>query len=178
MKTKTIKVLSIFGIFLLSFLTHYGYDKFPNVITSFLFPVNESIFEHMKMIYTSYIIWGIIEYILLKKYNNSIKNFKTSLFISVLFNIIFFLIIYVPIYNIFGHNLIITLIIYFISILISQVISYKILTTNKNLDFLNKYSYLFLLVLIMILIYLTYYPIKNDLFIDKKQNKIGLKNLY
>lgn len=178
MKTKTIKILSIFGIFLLSFLTHYGYDKFPNIITSFLFPVNESIFEHMKMIYTSYIIWGIIEYILLKKYNNNIKNFPSSLFISVLFNIIFFLIIYVPINNILGHNLIITLIIYFISIIISQILSYKILTTDKDLNFLNKYSYLFLIILIMVLIYLTYYPIKNDLFIDKKQNKIGLKNLY
>lgn len=177
MKIKTIKILSIFAIFLLSFLTHYGYDKFPNIITSFLFPVNESVFEHMKMIYTSYIIWGIIEYILLRKYNN-IKNFPSSLFITVLFNIIFFLIIYMPIYNILGHNLIITLIIYFISILISQIISYRILNTNKNLDFLNKYSYLFLLVLIMVLIYLTYYPIKNDLFIDKNQNKIGLKNLY
>lgn len=176
MKIKTIKILSIFGIFLLSFLTHYGYDKFPNTITSFLFPVNESIFEHMKMIYTSYIIFAGIEYLLLKKSN--IKNFPSSVFISVLFNIIFFLIIYIPIYNIFGHNSIITLIIYFISIVISQIISYKILTTNKTIDFLNKYSYLFLLVLIMILIYLTYYPIKSDLFMDKMQNKIGLKNLY
>lgn len=178
MKIKTIKILSIFGIFLLSFLTHYGYDKFANVITSFLFPVNESIFEHMKMIYTSYIIFAVVEYMLLKKYNNSVKNFSSSLFIAVLFNIIFFLIIYIPIYNFIGHNLIITLIIYFISILVSQVISYKILTTNKNLNFLNKYSYLFLLILIMILVYLTYFPIKKDLFIDKMQNKIGLKNLY
>lgn len=178
MKIKTIKIISIFGIFLLSFLTHYGYDKFPNILTSFLFPVNESIFEHMKMIYTSYIIWEIVEYILLKKYSENIKNFPSSVFISVLFNIIFFLIIYIPIYNIFGHNLIITLIVYFISIFISQIISYKILTADKDLDFINKYSYLFLLIILMILIYLTYYPIKNDLFIDKMQNKIGLKNLY
>ena len=60
MNLKVIKILSVFGIFLLSFITHNGYDIFPNTLTSFFFPVNESIFEHMKMIYTDYIIWSII----------------------------------------------------------------------------------------------------------------------
>ena len=177
MKLKTIKILSIFGIFLLSFITHNGYEIFPNIFTSFLFPVNESIFEHMKMIYTSYIIWSIIEYFLIRK-SKDVNNYQTSIFIPLLFNIVFFLSIYIPIYNITGHNLSITLIIYFLSILISQIVSYIILKSNKKLNFLNKYSYLFLLILIMILIYLTYYPPKNDLFIDKTQNKIGLNNLY
>ena len=177
MNLKIIKILSVFGIFLLSFITHYGYDISPNVVTSFLFPVNESIFEHMKMIYTAYIIWSIIEYFLLKR-NNSTNNFKPSLFISLLFNIVFFLILFLPVYYRLGHSLPITLIIYFISILVSQIVSYIILKSNKKLNFLDKNSSLFLLILLMILIYLTYYPPKNDLFIDKEQNKIGLKNLY
>lgn len=178
MKVKKIKILSALGIFILSFFTHYGYDKFPNFITSLFFPVNESIFEHMKMIASSYVIWSIIEYIMLNKYTNNVKNFPSSVFLSLLFNIVFFLVIYIPINSILGHDLLVTLIIYFISIVVSQILSYKILTSNRELKFFNKYSYLFLLMLIMTLIYFTYYPLKNDLFIDKTQNKIGLNNLY
>ncbi len=178
MNVKKIKILSTICIFLLSFITHYGYDIFPNVVTSIFFPVNESIFEHMKMIFTSYILFSFFEYILLKKYTNNTKNFKGSLFLSLLFNIVFFLIIYIPIYNIFGHNLIMTLIIYFISIMVSQIISYIILITNKNIDKINKYSYFLIFILLLILIYLTYFPIKNDLFIDKNKNMIGLNNYY
>ena len=53
MKLKTIKIISILGIFIISFLSHFIYQIIPNFITSIFFPVNESIFEHMKIIFTS-----------------------------------------------------------------------------------------------------------------------------
>lgn len=172
-----IKIISVISIFLLSFFTHYGYDIFPNLITSFLFPVNESIFEHMKMIFTSYIIYSFFEYILIKKYSKT-NNFSSSILFNILFNIIFFLIIYIPIYNITGYNHFITLFTYFISIVITQIFSYIILNSSKNFNVLNKYSYLFIFIIFLILIYLTYYPPKISLFIDKSNNKIGINSYY
>lgn len=178
MKYKSVTILSIFMIFLFSFLYHNIYVYFPNTITSFLFPVNESIFEHMKLIFLSYLSSSIIEYIILKKNNLNLDNFKTSLLISMLFNIIFLLIIYTIIYLTLGHNLIITLVTYFITIVISKYISYKILISNKSYKFINKYFYVIILLILLIFIYLTYYPPKNILFIDKMNNKIGLSNYY
>ena len=177
MNLKIIKILSIFVIFLLGFITHFIYDIFPNTITSFFFPVNESIFEHLKIIYVSYLLWALIEYFLLKK-ESYLKNFPSSLFLSIIFNMIILLAIYIPIYNTFGHNIYITLLIYLISIAISQIISYYILKSNNDFKFLNKYAYIFLLILIMVLIYLTYYPPNIDIFIDKMNNKKGLNNIY
>lgn len=178
MKLKKFKLLSVFIIFLLSFITHNIYDWIPNIITSFFFPVNESIFEHMKMILTTYLIYSIIEYIYLKKKNIKTLNIKSNLLLSITFNIIIFLIIYLPYYNIFGHNLISTLIIYFISILLTQLLSLKLLSSNKELFFFNKYAFVIIIIYILSFIYLTYYPLDNYIFIDKTKNKAGINNYY
>lgn len=60
---KQIKIISTIGIFLLSFVFHFMYEWFPNLVFSFVFPVNESIWEHMKVIVTSTLVYGIIEYL-------------------------------------------------------------------------------------------------------------------
>lgn len=178
MKLFNFKILSSFLIFFISFLTHFGYDKFPNLITSFLFPVNESIFEHMKMIFSSYLIYYIIEFFYFRKNNiNSINN-NSNKILSLTLNIIIFLSIYLPVYYTFGYNTITTLTIYYISILITQLISYKILESKKEYIFFNKYCYFILLIYFLLFIYLTYYPLKEDIFIDKSNNKLGLKNYY
>ena len=62
-----------------------------------------------------------------------------------------------------------------VDIIISQAISYYILKnkTNKKLNFIS----LTLIILTYIVFsYLTYYPIKNELFFDIKEEKYGLNN--
>ena len=61
MDLKKIKIVSIFGMFILCFLTHFLYNFFPNTLFSIFFPVNESIWEHMKMMTSSILIWSILE---------------------------------------------------------------------------------------------------------------------
>ncbi len=173
MNLKKIKIISIIGIFLLSFIVHYGYELLPSFISSIFFPINESLFEHMKLIVTCYLLWGFIENKLLK--DN--KNFKSNLIISILINIIVFLLIFYPIYLTYDHNLILTLSIYLISIIITQFISYFILKSNKVL-FLNKYFYIIMAIIIIVNIIFTYYPINNNFFIDYMNKKIGFSNYY
>lgn len=159
-------------IFLLGFITHFGYDIFPNYITSIFFPVNESIFEHLKLIITSYYIYLIIRYIIYKKNNLNTNNliFKTT--ISLITTIIIFLLIFIPIYYSIGENLVITLIIYFISILISE--SIYINKFNKQNKYLNKISIIFIILIYAINTYLTYNPIEIDFFFDPIDKKYGI----
>ena len=173
MNIKKLKIISVFVIFLLSFLVHYGYELLPSFITSIFFPINESLFEHMKLITTCYLIWGIIEYKIL---NNKI-NFKSNLIISIFFNISIFLLIFYPIYLNFDHNLIVTLSIYLITITLTQILSYFILKSNKEI-FLNKYFYIIIILIIIINIFFTYYPINCNFFIDYMNKKIGFSNYY
>lgn len=115
MNLKKIKILGVFSIFGLCFLLHFIYNWIPNSILAIFVPVNESIWEHMKLIPTSFILWGIIDFILLKKYEN-FNNFLLQLFIVPVIGIILYLLIYLPLYNIFGENMIISIVLLFIVI--------------------------------------------------------------
>lgn len=178
MNKKRLKIISTILVILFSFLFHSVYDKFPNFVTSLFFPVNESIWEHMKMVYLSYVAAYIIELIIIYKSNMQIYNQKASIVISILFNITIYLIFYIPVYNLFGFNELITISSYIISIIITEIVSYKIIVSDKNYNFLNKYSYLILFIIELIFIYLTYFPLKLDIFIDELNKKTGISNLY
>ena len=175
MNLKWIKVISVFGIFFISFLAHQMYDWFPNKLFSIFFPVNESIWEHLKMIFTTYLIWGIAEYFILKSTPHN--NFIFSIFSTAIVNIILFLILYLPVYNNMGYNTGITILIFFISIVLSQIFSYFILNITE-IPILNKISYVLIPVIIILFGILTYKTPKKEIFYDEFNKKYGVYNYY
>lgn len=176
MNLKKIKFICIIGIFLLCFLFHFLYDWFPNGMFAIIFPVNESIWEHMKLFYTSTLVFGIIEYILLYKFNIKYNNFITSLFISSTSSIIIFLIIYLPIYYKMGVKMFFTIILMLVSIILSQIISYYILNTKKTCKYIEYISLILIIIGYIVFGYLTYNPIKTHLFFDTQEEMYGINN--
>lgn len=172
-KKAIINIIGTFFIFLIGFIIHNLYEWFPNVLTSIIAPVNESIFEHMKMIFTSYIMWLIIKIFIYKKYNIKENSFIFKELITTIFTIILFLIIFLPIYNKFGENLFLTLFIYFVSICASQIFNY-IFNTKKESRVFNTIGLLSIIVIYAITTYLTYNPIICDFFLDSSNNSYGL----
>ena len=163
-------ILSSFIIFILSTLFHSLYNYLLCFLTSIIVPVNESIFEHMKMIFTSYMFYLLIKILFNKKREN---NLISSFVIASLFNIVIFLIIYIPIYLLFGEKLVVTLILYFITILISNYLMYKI--QNKKINSkINKYSVYIIPLVYIVFTLLTYFPLKNMLFLDPTSNTYGI----
>ena len=175
MTLKRSRIISSIGIFLLCFLFHFIYHWLPSTLTAIFFPVNESIWEHMKLLFSAVIMYGIIDYIILQKFKIKYNNFFTSLFVSALAIIPIYLIIFLPIYYKTGENMIIAITIMAISIIISQIISYYILK-QEHLDKLNIISLILIIVSYIVFAYLTYYPIKNELFFDTQEEKYGLNN--
>ena len=160
--------------FLMGFLVHNLYKWFPSVITS-IFPVNESLFEHMKLIYLSPIISSIILYFYFRKYQNyQVNNLLFGLIISTIFNIIIFYLMYIPLYNSYGSIMWLTLLIYFISIILSQYLYYLIIEINNNSK-LNIISLIMLFIIMIILTYFTYNPLKIEFFRDPTNNSYGIK---
>lgn len=173
MNLKTIKLIAILNIFIISFPAHFLYKFFPNTITSIMFPVNESIFEHMKIIFTSTIIYSLIDYIILKLNNIKYNNFFFQLFYTSFISIPIFLIIYLPIRFLIGEYLILTLLLLFITYIISQIISYYILI-SKSFFFLNIISIPLIIITYSIFTYLTYCPPQNYFFYDTIINSYGI----
>ena len=175
MDLKKIKIVSIFGMFILYFLTHFLYNFFPNTLFSIFFPVNESIWEHMKMMTSSILIWSILEYFLYKKFRVNHNNFILSLFLEVCLSIIIFLIIYLPIYHFTGSIFILNLIVLFISLYFVNIISYYILALRDlHKELLGIVGIILLYIIFGIL---TYNPPFNYIFFDKMENKYGI-NIY
>lgn len=176
MTLKKIKIISFFSVFAFTFLLHYMYDLFPNFIFSIFFPVNESIWEHMKLLYSGFILFGIVEYFILKKYDIKVNNYLFSLFIISITSIIIYLIIYLPLYNVFKDNMVINILLLIFVIFIMELLSYRLLVSGRN-----KYpSILFVLLLVLgyvVFTTLTYFPLENYIFYDKSSNKYGV-NIY
>ncbi len=175
MNIKKIKLLAILGIFLISFPCHFIYDLCPNFLTSIFFPVNESIWEHMKIIFTSTILYSLIDYTLLKRNNLPLHNFKYQLFITPIIGLISYLIIYLPIYHFLGEILPLSIILLLIIYILEQIISYYILISNHN-QLLNLISIPIIIIIYLLFTYLTYYPPKFYLFYDTLNKTYSLPN--
>lgn len=173
MTLKWIKICAIFGIFVLCFPFHFMYDFFSNTLFSIFFPVNESVFEHMKILFSAIIFYGLIDYFILKFFKQNRNNFLVSLFVSASASIPIFLIIYLPFYYLIGENMILNIGVLFIAIVISQIISYFILMAN-NFKKLNMISVIGIILVYIIFGLLTYYPPINDLFFDPTTEKYGI----
>ena len=173
MTLKRLKVFSVFGMFILCFLTHFLYNFFPNTLFSIFFLVNESIWEHMKMMTSSILIWSVLEYFLYKKFRVNHNNFALSLFLEIILSIIIFLIIYLPIYHFTGSVFILNLIVLFISLYFVNIISYYILKLRP----LHKevLGIIGIILVYIIMGILTYNPPFNYIFYDMVQNKYGIK---
>jgi len=172
MSLKKIKILGVFIIFLLSFPLHFLYEWIPNSIISIFVPVNESIWEHMKLISTSFILFGIIDFILLKN-NTKFNNFLLQLFVVPLIGIISYLLIYIPVYNIVGENMVVSIILLFIIIILEQLLSYYLLSKDE-IRFQNIIGIVGIIIMYIIFGYLTYRPVIDYLFFDEKNDKYGI----
>ena len=107
---KKFVIINTIVTFIMGFIVHGLYNWFPSFLTS-IFPINESLYEHVKLIYMSPILSTIIVNIFFRIKKNKINNIWYGLFMSTIFNILLFYIIYLPIYFLLGNNLIVTLII-------------------------------------------------------------------
>lgn len=175
MNLKKVKIIAIIGIFILSFIFHFAYELLPCSITAIFFPVNESIWEHQKLIFTSVVFYGVIDYIILEKFKVKYNNFFISLFVSAVTIIPIFLAIYLPIYHKIGPKMILNIGVMLIAIILSQIISYYILK-SKQCDKINLLSLILIIVSYIVFAYLTYNPIKNELFFDTEKEKYGINN--
>lgn len=172
MTLKKIKIINVVFLFLLSFLWHFMYDLFPNNIFALVFPVNESIWEHMKIIYYCLLLGSVLEFYLCKKNNIKINNFYIETMVKSLLGVIFYLIIFIPLYLWLGESMIISIGLMLVTYVFMEFIGYKILVSEElNINILPVI--IIVLGCIMFVI-LTFYPLHNFLFFDEVKFGYGI----
>ena len=175
MNNKKVLFIATITIFLSMFLFHNIYNWFPNFLTASFFPVNESLFEHLKLMFTTQILISLIIYLILKLKKIKFSNYLLGLLLSTIVTISLFFLIYLPIYNRFGENLFLTMSIYLITLIIGNIIFYLI-SKRKHEFLLNLISLVIISIIAVILIYFTFNPLKNDFFFDSIEEIYGIKN--
>ena len=128
---KKIKIIGFFIMMCLSFLSHFMYEWCDNFLFSIFFPVNESIWEHMKLLITPVLIYALIESFIYKNKSIKFNNFSLSYSISIIIGIILYLIIYLLFNHFFAHNIIVSIVLLFFDYIFISFVSYLIINTRK-----------------------------------------------
>lgn len=176
MKGKLFKFELIGFVFscILGTLAHFFYEWSANsVILSLFCPVNESVWEHLKLIFFPYLIWSAVEFF-------CAKDRKINLFFSKLCGILAGMTLIVFIYYTYtgatgNESITADIASFFIGTAAAYLISYTII---KNCSYKGKaseiISFIFLLLILGIFILFTFSPPLIPLFEDSVTKTYGI----
>jgi len=139
------KFLAFIVIGTLGTLFHFMYKwTGNNMLAGYIFPVNESIWEHLKLIFYPSIIYYTIEYLFTK---DKPENYIQSVIIGIFKGMLLTVVLYYTYSGILGKNIdFINIAIFFISVI-------KVIVTKNKVEKSGKYTDMNLnIILIMSLI--------------------------
>lgn len=170
----------IFGIpilIILSIPLHFIFDFTGNIpIIGFFAPVNESIWEHLKLSFFPIIFWWTIGYFLYyKNYYFKVRTWICSGIISSITSIIIITIFFYTYTGAFGVQfLFLDILSLFLGIVISQILGLYIYKNFKFSDFLSFTLYVLIVLLVILFILFTFYPPHIPLFLDSETEIYGI----
>ena len=165
------EIFSIIFIFILGIILHFTYTlSNNNPLIGIFSSVNESTWEHLKLLFYPYIIIIIIGTIYFKdSYPNYLCIKTKGLIISLLFIIIF----YYTYTGILGHDItFLNISSFLIAIIIEEYHTYKQINTNKSCPKIIPIT--ILLSLFIIFLIFTFNPPKINIFKDPQTKTYGI----
>ncbi len=154
-------------------INHFMFEWFNNAkIIGMFCPVNESIFEHLKLLFFPYLLWTIIEYFILEKP----FNFFTSKLVGVIFGNIFIIAFYYTYSGIVGNNyMFMDILTFLLGILVAFVTSYLIITNPKyKTNYTEFISFISFIIISVIFFLFTFYPPFIPFFKDITTNTYAI----
>lgn len=165
------KISTIF-IILLGVVLHFTFNWFnKNHLVGVFSPINESIWEHLKLLYFPSLLTIIIGCLLFKKEYINVICYKTKSLIIALLSIVIFFYTYT---GILGHHIaLIDISSFIIAVILCQYYVYKQIKNNKKCNI--NIALCIHIVLLLAFIIFTFYPPKINLFKDPLTNKYGIQ---
>lgn len=172
MKIKTWQIITIIICLILGIFLHFTYEwSGENMIVGLFSAVNESTWEHLKLIFYPMFLLGIIGYFIIGKNKN---NYWFAQAIGILTAMIFTILFFYTYTGIVGTNFgWLNIATFFVAILLGGIVSYKLLISTKNYD-AELISIIFLITLLFSFILYTFYPPQIQLFQDPITLKYGI----
>ncbi len=160
-------IIGFFAVCIIGTVSHFLYGSSgDNWIVGMFTPVNESLWEHLKLLYFPYLFYVIGEYIV---YGHNIKGFLFSRTTGVLLGLVSIPLLYY-IYTFFTGRSVLTLdiLIFIISVAISFYVSFKRIAEDSDVQPIRHIAAIILMVCITLLFWgLTFFPPEAPMFISE-----------
>lgn len=174
-KIRNYQVFSIIFTFILGSLLHFTYKlSGGNPIVAFFSSINESVWEHLKLLFFPMVLATIIGYFYIGK---NVPNFLYSKTIGIIISMIFMVVFFYTYTGILGKNIpIIDIASFFIATIVGEFLSYMLIVNNyRNSDLI---SIITLIIIFICFIFFTYFTPNIGIFKDPITGKYGISNTY
>lgn len=176
LKKLTIKQIFLWGIpvlFLIGALAHMLYEfTGSQFVVGLFFPVNESIFEHIKLSSLPIFLWYLCWYYSKKSEINADLWFTSGL-ISLVITSLFIPMLYYFYTGMFGVQIMaVDVIILLVALFFGQVLAYHFYRHGKGFDYLV--AIVIMLLILFIFALFTVFPPKIPLFLDESAGTYGI----
>ena len=165
--------VTIFSI-IFGTLLHFLYEwSNENQIIALFSAVNESTWEHLKLVFFPMLVAGIVEYFALR---GKTKNMIQAKAVAIVFAICFIIVFFYTYTGINGTNFfILDILSFLLSIIIGEWIAYKIIINKSLYENKNKiFAIIILTILLISFMLFTFNPPKINLFKDPITNEYGI----
>lgn len=163
----------IISIITLGFLLHYIYSFTGNSkIVGLFAPVNESVWEHLKLGYWSVVLFSVAEYLQIK---NSANNYYLAKLIGVLTLEITILLIFYGYTCIIGKNIfLMDIFSYILGVIVCQYLTYNLFQLKLFSKLFNRISLAAFIAIGILFGVTTYYPPHASIFMDNSTKTYGI----
>lgn len=159
------KTTAFFIISILGTLGHFVYEiTGKKYAVGLFFPVNESTWEHLKLLFFPSVIYFTVCYFLL---NRKPKNFISSSIISILSGILAIVVLFYTYRGVIGKNIdFLNITIYYIAVLITVITQKKLLESNKfKTEFSERTALILTIIIGIIFAVFTFNPPSLGIFL-------------
>lgn len=176
-KLLKMQIIVIIVCLILGTLLHFTYQwSGENLFVASFSAVNESVWEHLKLVFYPMLIMAIIAYPFVKQIANNYIEAKTiGIFIAMSFMVVSFF----TYTGILGTNFaIINILIFIISIILGEWVAYKLMKTNNESTVITKIlASIIIIFFLLCFIVFTYYTPEVNLFRDPISGVYGINRI-
>ena len=174
MKYKKSQIAGFVFTVVIGTLLHFVYEwSGGNPIAALFGAVNESTWEHLKLVFAPMLIFGIFEYF---KYGRKLENFIPIRVLSILLGMAVIVAGFYTYKGIIGQDyLIADILLFVLAVFAAYCFSYKRLGTHKYVSKLSKgLAIMGLLFLVVCFVTFTFAPPHIQLFLDPTSGTYGI----
>ena len=142
---------------------HFAYElSGKNTILGYFTPVNESTWEHLKLLFFPTLIFSVFEYFLMKEKPN---NYPVAIVFSLIVGLVSIIMIFYTYSGVLGYKIEwFNIAIYYIALLIMLIVKTILLSLKFESKTANIISLLWIFVMALMFIIFTYNPLNFGIF--------------